>query len=1354
MPTSTTGGALYFEAGIDPQKLYDEIAKINAQLKGLADNTVVQGERMDEVMRNFGTAMAGYFSVTALVGFGKEVINVRGEFQQLAIAFETMLGSKERADALMAQAVEFAQKTPFTLTDVAANIKQLMAMGVGVDDVMGTMKALGDVASGVSVPLERVAVNYGQVLTLGKLEGRELRDFAMAGIPLMEELAKNLGKSKSEIQNMVSAGSIGFKDVERAFQTMSGAGGKFNNLMEKQMSSVTGQISNLQDKIDLMMNSIGKSNEGIIYGGIEGLGVLVDHYKEIIGVLEIIALSYGTYKAALIATTLVQKASAAYTFVAEYLAMGNAVGFATANQIAFNGAILANPYAIALAGIVAITAAIITFSEKERTSQEVSDSLNKSIASLNTGTKDIDALIGNYETLSVNTNRTEAENRKLSETMNAIAKTVAGAATSFDNYGNALGINIEKAKNYSESIKEAYRISIKADLEAKKKEVDGLDNQIEEKRKIFQDGNVTRTVSTGGSGMYGMGSLATIQAKATEKEIQDAANAATLLAKQREDAIKLISTGELALAGLEKKTTQETAKGYQTVADKIKEIDSNIVDLTSKRNNLAATDKQGLEKINKQLDDLEKLKKEIEGKGAKPKTDKKDYQAQLRKEQLDRERAAVDMESAITKAKIDAMDDGLDKVLAQNQFNYEKEVEQIKRQKQDALTKLQQQEKTLWESSGGKGKFKPTITTLSTEENDKFDNASAQAQQTKTSQDQKAAEASLKQYQTYAERRIALIKEYNQKTQDVLAAGGTVENVQEVEKQMNDALSTLDMSQDKKTSIITRMFTDMSNRSVEEINKLIVQTAEFIHFLTNPEGYNSADGSFFKVTQEEYNRLTSDPEKLKAYTDQLQKLKETAARLTPTMARLGEDWKQLNSAFKNAQDKPGDFSTQLSAMQGDVNNVTAGIDLLAGAFANLGEATGSDTLKNVGSTLKDIGEVANKTMSGAMTGAAVGGPVGAIVGASIGLISSVAGIFAKAQEEREKLKAQIKKDQETEFFGEIQINEEYRKRYEWARKIGEETLSYIKREGEELKKQTVDNAADQRTLWDKLMSTQYNASEQFQSTGLFGWGKGKIIQEWATLAGKTYSDIEKLAAQGKLSAEGQKYFEALQKAKQEGQDLEKQQVEYLESLRETYTGSTYDSIVNSIIDGFRNGKRTAEDFAATFEDLMNKAVVQSLKLFSEDGIRKWYESFASMSSDSDGLTADDKAKLKQTWNDLVNNLSSQAKSLEDITGTSLTAPVTSASAIEATKTSGLTGEITRTITEATGSELAGLLRKMSDDGRLNRDYTKMAVNHLALIEANTFRTANNTDRLENIEIGIIEISRNTKPALTTRDLGG
>jgi hypothetical protein len=150
---------------------------------------------------------------------------------------------------------------------------------------------------------------------------REIRDFAMAGVPLIGELSKNLGKSNAEITKMVSAGKIGFKDVEEAFRTMSSEGGKFYNLMEKQNKSVTGQISNLVDKWQVMINEIGKSNEGVIYGGINIAGKALANYKEIGDtILDLIAI-YGTYKAALVAVGTIQTAVTAVQYSAEARAL-------------------------------------------------------------------------------------------------------------------------------------------------------------------------------------------------------------------------------------------------------------------------------------------------------------------------------------------------------------------------------------------------------------------------------------------------------------------------------------------------------------------------------------------------------------------------------------------------------------------------------------------------------------------------------------------------------------------------------------------------------------------------------------------------------------------------------------------------------------------------------------------------------------------------------------------------------------------------------------------------------------------------------------------------------------------------
>jgi tape measure domain-containing protein len=168
-----------------------------------------------------------------------------------------MLGSAEEAQSLLKDLSDFAKTTPFELQGIRESATQLLAMGVQAQDMIPTLKALGDVSAGLNVPLERLALNYGQVLTQGKLTGKELKDFTTAGVPLLDELSKNLNKSKTEIQDMVSQGKISAKDMVDAFDSMTSAGGKFADLMEAQSKTLAGQWSNLQDTIAGIGEQIG-----------------------------------------------------------------------------------------------------------------------------------------------------------------------------------------------------------------------------------------------------------------------------------------------------------------------------------------------------------------------------------------------------------------------------------------------------------------------------------------------------------------------------------------------------------------------------------------------------------------------------------------------------------------------------------------------------------------------------------------------------------------------------------------------------------------------------------------------------------------------------------------------------------------------------------------------------------------------------------------------------------------------------------------------------------------------------------------------------------------------------------------
>jgi len=206
-----------------------------------------------------GGIAAAAFGV-AMTAIGVSSLKAAADFEQTEIAFTTMLGSAEEAQKMLKELADFAKKTPFTLKGVERSARQLMAVGFLAEDVLPVLKDVGDLAAGLGMGeegLQRLILNLGQVQAQGKLTGRELRDFAVAGIPLLDELSKELGVTTEAVQEMVSAGEIQTDIVLKVFKNMTSAGGRFEDLMAKQAETVQGKFSNLQDTFELMQREIG-----------------------------------------------------------------------------------------------------------------------------------------------------------------------------------------------------------------------------------------------------------------------------------------------------------------------------------------------------------------------------------------------------------------------------------------------------------------------------------------------------------------------------------------------------------------------------------------------------------------------------------------------------------------------------------------------------------------------------------------------------------------------------------------------------------------------------------------------------------------------------------------------------------------------------------------------------------------------------------------------------------------------------------------------------------------------------------------------------------------------------------------
>ena len=291
-------GALAFDVLIRDSNINEMLARDEQRIMQFKETVEEGSNDIVQSFGNIGKAVAGLAVTAMLKSWVTDVITVRGEFQQLEIAFGTMLGSGEKASTLMGELVNTAATTPFDLQGIANSAKQLLAYGESADTVNDTLVRLGNIASGLSIPLNDLTMLYGTTMVQGRLFTQDVRQFMGRGIPLVQELAKELGKTETEINNMVTAGQIGFPEVQKVIENLTNEGGMFYGLMEEQSKSLTGQISNLEDAWDMMLNDMGTNMEGILSGGISAVATLVENYDACLKVMGSLIAVYGSYRVA------------------------------------------------------------------------------------------------------------------------------------------------------------------------------------------------------------------------------------------------------------------------------------------------------------------------------------------------------------------------------------------------------------------------------------------------------------------------------------------------------------------------------------------------------------------------------------------------------------------------------------------------------------------------------------------------------------------------------------------------------------------------------------------------------------------------------------------------------------------------------------------------------------------------------------------------------------------------------------------------------------------------------------------------------------------------------------------------
>ncbi|UVX35681.1 MAG: hypothetical protein [Bacteriophage sp.] len=381
-------GRIYYGTGIDNSQLRTDAEESKRILSGITGTAVNEGKRIDDVFKSIGKTAAGVFAVSQMKEFAMQVVNVRGEFQKLEIAFKTMIGDTNEANALMSQLIKTAATTPFGVSDISNAARQLLAYGVEADKVNETLIRLGDIAAGLSIPIGDLAYLYGTTMVQGRMYTADLNQFLGRGIPLAGELANVLGVAESQVRGLVEEGKVGFPEVEQAIINLTNEGSKFGGLMEAQSTTISGRISNIEDTIEQMFNQIGQASEGVIGTSLDIVSALVENWETVGKVLLTVIATYGTYKAAVLAVAAAHKVQAIWGSISAFLSLAKSVTSAKDAMLLFNMAGKANPLGLVLSVVAAAATAFSLFSTNTSEAAEMTtkygDSAAKTISRVET----------------------------------------------------------------------------------------------------------------------------------------------------------------------------------------------------------------------------------------------------------------------------------------------------------------------------------------------------------------------------------------------------------------------------------------------------------------------------------------------------------------------------------------------------------------------------------------------------------------------------------------------------------------------------------------------------------------------------------------------------------------------------------------------------------------------------------------------------------------------------------------------------------------------------------------------------------------------------------------------------------
>lgn len=751
-------------ARLSVKKLRDEYALYRQDGEKNVDVT----KQVEQAMSNMGKKLLGGYSIKE---FLSSMIRVRGEFQSMQTAIETMVG-KDMAGQLIPQIKELAKISPLTMSDMVGAEKMMLGFNIQAEDTIKYLKAISDISMGESSKFNSLTLAFSQMSAAGKLMGQDLNQMINAGFNPLQIISEKTGKSIATLKDEMSKGAVSAEMVQQAFIDATSAGGKFYNMSENASKTINGQLSMMQDALDSVFNELGTKSESVIMDGIQMTTSLIQNYETVGRILAGLVVTYGTYRTAVM---LVTAAESKHTLVE--IGLTNARLLARKAQLALNAAMLTNPYVLLATAVVGLGVAMWALSDSTTSAERALDSYNKKIEKLDTDEEDRKrTLEGLVSTIN---SEVEAETTKLK----ALKDIEELYPALFRKYVDEKG-HIQDLTGFWKAYNEEV---VKSRTQSKQAIVESLEQQIKSAEWAYNLAKKENNRS---------------EMKVQVQRIEDLKNE---LANARKDVLSEIN------AQLEVENRQETKETtYQEdLANAKAEWEKAKKGYEALIKDQTATSKQVKEAKDK-MEVSEKTYKELGGVTGSALTRQENLAKKQKENQEKLDGQLLSLHRQNQQDEVSLMKEGTEKKLKQIDLDYQKETDAIKKQRKE------------WEDAqGGKLTEEQTLVIDLRKElaGKKKDSDTSKVHEEEVKEYQKL----LSSYQDYLTKRKNAEDKFNADRKKLKDGGASDAQINELEYQRDETLKSIDNEFAMREDSFKAWTDNIANLSLEKLRELLVQ---------------------------------------------------------------------------------------------------------------------------------------------------------------------------------------------------------------------------------------------------------------------------------------------------------------------------------------------------------------------------------------------------------------------------------------------------------------------------------------------------------------------------------------------------